>query len=106
MDWGKQRSTIKTAQINQQLAQYTVEQEDATFEQAIITQVNQFQMLRERLSLSAQADQIAQERYEITKATYLIGKISITDLNIAATGKRPGQARLCFFAARFLDRLL
>jgi outer membrane protein TolC len=87
LDWGKQRSTIKTAQINQELAQYTVEQEAATFEQAIITQVNQFQMLRERLSLSAQADQIAQERYEITKATYLIGKISITDLNIAALEK-------------------
>ncbi|GEO02734.1 membrane protein [Adhaeribacter aerolatus] len=87
MDWGKQRATIKTAEINQQLAQYTVEQDAATFEQAVTTQVNQFQMLRERLSLSAQADQIAQERYEITKATYLIGKISITDLNIAAMEK-------------------
>lgn len=87
MDWGKQRATIKTAEINQQLAQYTVEQDAATFEQAVTTQVNQFQMLRERLSLSAQADQIAQERYEITKATYLIGKISITDLNIAALEK-------------------
>ncbi|KAA5544952.1 TolC family protein [Adhaeribacter rhizoryzae] len=87
MDWGKQRATIKTAEINQQLAQYTVEQDVATFEQAVTTQVNQFQMLRERLNLSAQADQIAQERYEITKATYLIGKISITDLNIAALEK-------------------
>jgi len=87
MDWGKQRATIKTAEINQQLAQYTVEQDAATFEQAVTTQVNQFQMLRERLTLSAQADQIAQERYEITKATYLIGKISITDLNIAALEK-------------------
>jgi outer membrane protein TolC len=87
MDWGKQRATVKTAEINQQLAQYTVEQDAATFEQAVTTQVNQFQMLRERLSLSAQADQIAQERYEITKATYLIGKISITDLNIAALEK-------------------
>lgn len=87
MDWGKQRSTIKTARINQELAQYTVDQDATTFEQAVITQVNQFQMLRERLTLSAQADDIAQERYEITKATYLIGKISITDLNIAALEK-------------------
>lgn len=97
MDWGKQRSTIKTAQINQQLAQYTVEQDVATFEQAITTQVNQFQMLRERLSLSAQADAIAQERYEITKATYLIGKISITDLNIAAMEK--DQAKRAYISS-------
>lgn len=87
VDWGKQKSVIKTAQINQKLTQYTVEQENVAFEQAIITQVNQFQTLRDRLRLSAEADAIAQQRYEITQKIYLIGKISITDLNIASNEK-------------------
>ena len=42
MDWGKQRSVLKTAQINQQLTQYTVDQENVAFNQAVITQVKHF----------------------------------------------------------------
>jgi outer membrane protein TolC len=87
VDWGRQRATTKTAQLKQQLTQYTVEQENIAFEQAVITQASKFDVLRERLRLSAQANEIAQQRYEITKATYLIGKISITDLNIATSEK-------------------
>ncbi len=97
MDWGKQRSVVKTALVNQKLAQYTVEQEQTTFDQTITNQVSQFSLLRERLPMSALADDIAQQRYEITKATYLIGKISITDLNIASVEK--DQAKRAYIAA-------
>ena len=97
LDWGKQRAALKTAQVKQQLTAYTVEQEEVAFEQAVLTQVSQFEMLRQRLSLSADADAIAQQRYEITRKTYLIGKISITDLNIAAGEK--DQAKRTYLAA-------
>jgi outer membrane protein TolC len=97
VDWGKQRAALKTAQVNQQLTTYTVEQEEVAFEQAVITQVSQFEMLRDRLRLSAEADAIAQQRYEITQKTYLIGKISITDLNIASGEK--DQAKRTYLAA-------
>jgi outer membrane protein TolC len=33
--------------------------------------------------ISAKADTVAQKGYDITKARYLIGRITITDLNIA-----------------------
>ncbi|MGV3504636.1 MAG: TolC family protein [Adhaeribacter sp.] len=97
VDWGKQKAALKTAQVNQQLTAYTVEQEEVAFEQAVLTQVSQFEMLRERLRLSAQADDIAQQRYQITHKTYLIGKISITDLNIAAAEQ--DQAKRTYLAA-------
>jgi outer membrane protein len=97
VDWGKQRAALKTAQVNQQLTAYTVEQEEAAFRQAVLTQVSQFEMLRERLRYSAEADAIAQQRYEITRKTFLIGKISITDLNIA-TGEKD-QAKRTYLAA-------
>jgi outer membrane protein TolC len=97
LDWGKQRSIVKTALVNQKLALYTVEQDQTTFDQTITNQVSQFILLRERLPISAQADDIARQRYEITKATYLIGKISITDLNIASGEK--DQAKRAYIAA-------
>ena len=97
MNWGKQKAELKTAQVNQKLTQYTVEQQNNAFEQEVTTQINQFETLRERLQLSTEADAIAQQRYEITQKTYLIGKISITDLNIASGEK--DQAKRAYLAA-------
>ncbi|WP_299989712.1 TolC family protein [uncultured Pontibacter sp.] len=91
MDWGRQRSIYKVAELNKQLVQYTVDQEDANFEQAVLTQVNQYNTLKARIATTAEADAIAQERYEIARNTFLIGRISITDLNIALAEK--DQAR-------------
>ncbi|WP_033316870.1 TolC family protein [Pontibacter roseus] len=97
MDWGRQRSIHKVAELNRQLVQYTVDQEEANFEQAVLTQVNQYNTLKARLSTTAEADAIAQERYEITKNTFVIGRISITDLNIALAEK--DQARRAHIAS-------
>jgi outer membrane protein TolC len=44
-------------------------------------------MLREQVGISERADEIAQKRYDIAKNRYLIGKISITDMNIALRDK-------------------
>jgi outer membrane protein TolC len=97
MDGGKQKSLRKTAQANLKLAQYAVEQDQLEFEQNIRTQVNQFQMLKTRVAITAEADQIAQSRYDIAKATYVIGRISITDLNIALGEK--DQAKRAYISS-------
>ncbi|MCX2741174.1 TolC family protein [Pontibacter anaerobius] len=97
MDWGRQRSSIKVAQLNQQLVEYTIGQEETGFEQEVITQVNQYNTLKARIRTTAEADAIAAERYEITKNTFLIGRISITDLNIALAEK--DQARRAYITA-------
>ncbi|ALJ01351.1 hypothetical protein DC20_09565 [Rufibacter tibetensis] len=97
VDWGRQKASVKTAEAQLQLTQYTVEQEQTNFEQNVYTQVNQIELLKERLQITASADSIAQERYDITKATFLVGRISITDLNIALQEK--DQARRAYITA-------
>jgi outer membrane protein TolC len=97
LDWGRQRADYKVAELNQKLVQHTVAQEEANFEQAVITQVNQYNTLKNRIETTAEADAIAQERYDIAKNIYMIGRISITDLNIALAEK--DQARRAYIAS-------
>ncbi|ADR23094.1 membrane protein [Marivirga tractuosa] len=87
VDWGRQKSRVKTAEANYQLVQYTVEQERVNFEQEVYTQVRTLEMLRDQVAITQKADDISQRRYNIAKNRYLIGKISITDLSIALTEK-------------------
>jgi outer membrane protein TolC len=87
VDWGRQKSRVKTAAANYQLVQYTVEQEKVNFEQEVYTQVKTLEMLRDQVAITQKADDISQRRYNIAKNRYLIGKISITDLSIALTEK-------------------
>jgi outer membrane protein TolC len=87
VDWGRQKSVRNTAEANQKLVQYTVAQEEVNFDQEVITEVKQFDMLREQILITEKADEISQNRYDISQNRYLIGKISITDLNIALQDK-------------------
>lgn len=83
LDWGRSRSRTKTAQANQQLAEYSVEQDKQIFTQQIITQVTLFDMMSNQVILTAEADSIATEKYQIAKDRYVLGNLSVTDLSIA-----------------------
>jgi outer membrane protein len=87
IDWGRQKSRVKTAQANQQLIQYTIQQEEIDFTQEVITQVKRFKVLRDQVMITMKADEISQRRYFVAKNRYLVGKISITDLSMALTEK-------------------
>lgn len=93
MDWGRRKSRMKTAEANQKFVQYTVDQDIINFDEEVLTQVRQFEMLQEQIKITRVADDIAQRRYDITKNRYNIGKISITDMNIALTEKDEAKAR-------------
>lgn len=97
LDWGRALSRRKTAEANQQLTQYTIEQDQQNFKQQIYTQVTLFEMLKDQLNLTARADAIASEKYQIAKDRYVLGDLSITDLSIAFTEK--DQARRDFIGA-------
>ena len=97
LDWGRSQSRLKTAEANRQLTQYTIEQDKQIFKQEIYTQVTLFDMLRSQLSLTAQADSIASEKYQIAQDRYVLGNLSITDLSIAFTEK--DQAKRDFIDA-------
>ena len=111
MDWGRRKSRVKTAEANQKFVQYTVDQDIINFDEEVLTQVRQFEMLKEQVRITKVADDIAQRRYDITKNRYLIGKIAITDMNIALTEKDEAKSRyiqsledfwIAYFNLRFL----
>lgn len=83
MDWGRSQSRTKTAQTNQQFTEFAVEQDKVNFTQEIVTQVTLFEMMKGQLVLTASADSIASEKYQIAKERYILGNLSVTDLSIA-----------------------
>ncbi|MFT3935745.1 MAG: TolC family protein [Chitinophagaceae bacterium] len=97
LDWGRSKSRTKTAQANLQFTQYAVEQDKQIFSQEIVTQVTLFDMMKEQLLLTASADSIASEKYQIAKDRYVLGNMSITDLSIAFQEK--DQAKRDYISA-------
>jgi outer membrane protein TolC len=87
LDWGRNRAAMRTAHANKQLQDYLIAQEQVAFEQEIITQVRQFEMLKLQIEITRKSDEVAQERYMVAQNRYLIGKIDITELNIALREK-------------------
>jgi outer membrane protein TolC len=87
LDWGRNKSRMRTAMANKKLNDYIIAQDETNFEQEIMTQVRQFEMLRLQIEITKKADEVATERYNVAQNRYLIGKIDITNLNIALTEK-------------------
>lgn len=85
LDWGRSKAKIKTAEANQQFVEYSVEQDKQTFKQQIVTQVSLFNVMKDQLTLTAEADSIASEKYKIARERYVLGDLSITDLSLAFT---------------------
>lgn len=106
IDWGRNKSRMQTALANKKLNDYEIAQDEVNFEQEIITKVRQFEMLRLQIEITKKADEVAQERYKVAQNRYLIGKIDITNLNIALTEKDNAkrsyvQALKSFWSAYF-----
>jgi outer membrane protein TolC len=87
LDWGRNKSLMKRALANKKLSDYAIKQEEITFEQSIITKVEQFETLALQIEISKKSDEVASERYSVAQSRYLIGKIDITNLNIALKEK-------------------
>ena len=85
--WGRAQALVETAKANRELTEQSVEQDKLTFEQEIFTQVTLLQMLRQQVTLTAQADQIGQRRYQIAQDRFKLGDLSVTDLGIATQEK-------------------
>jgi outer membrane protein TolC len=87
VDWGRRKALMRTAIANKRLNDYVIAQDEVTFEQEILTQVRQFEMLRLQIEITKKADEVALERYVVAQNRYLIGKMDITNLNNALVEK-------------------
>ncbi len=86
-DWGKARALLETQCSNRELERMNVEQERVRFEQEIILKVKQFDLIRNQVTLAKRAYEVSQKREQMTRNRYFIGKIGVTDLNIAIIEK-------------------
>ena len=87
IDWGRRKSLMQSAYANKRLNDYLIAQDEISFEQTILTQVRQFEMLKSQIEITQKSDEVAFERYNVAQNRYLIGKIDITNLNIALKEK-------------------
>jgi outer membrane protein TolC len=83
LDWGLAKGRFKMAQSNQEVTRTNVMQEEIDFDQNVMLQVMQFNLQDDQLRIAAKSDTVAQLRYNVTKQRFYIGKIDVTDLNIA-----------------------
>lgn len=82
-DWGVTKSRRKMAEADLSLIENDIEQDKQAFEQEIYLHTLNWSNQRVFLATAEKAKEVALKRYEITKKRYVLGKITITDLNIA-----------------------
>lgn len=83
IDWGLAKGQIKMSESDLELTRVNVEQQKIDFNQDVYLQVMRYAMMDNQFRMASKADTVARKRYEVTRQRYLIGRISITDLNIA-----------------------
>ena len=83
LDWGLAKGRFKMAQSNQEVTRTNVLQDEIDFDQNVMLQVMQFNLQDDQLRIAAKSDTVAQLMYNVTKQRFYIGKIDVTDLNIA-----------------------
>ncbi len=87
LDWGLGRGRYRMAQSNLELTEVTVRQAYIDFQQNLFLDVEQFNLQANQVSVAAQSDTVAQRMFDVTKQRFLIGKISVLELNNADTRK-------------------
>ena len=87
LDWGHNKASMRTAMATKKSNDFQIAQDEVNFEQGVMTQVRQFELVRLQLEITKKSDEVAMERYNVSQNRYLIGKIDITNLNIALEQK-------------------
>ncbi len=87
IDWGAQKSSVTLAQAQRDFLRKNITQSKLQLEANIQQTVDAFNNLQEQLQLNQEMKQLAQERFEIIKESFVLGAISITDLTLAQREK-------------------
>ncbi len=82
-DFGKAKARLQIAESDRNLELMYVEQERINMEQEVRLKVQQFDLVRQQVALALRAYEVAQKREDITRKRYLIGKVGVTELNLA-----------------------
>ena len=82
-DWGKARAAYEIQKSNYELVNLNIGLEEINFENQVKIAVQQFELVKENVELSKRSYEISQKRLDLTRKRYVIGKLDITELNLA-----------------------
>jgi outer membrane protein TolC len=92
LQWGRGKAEVSSAKVEQSRAQEQIRLDQRRLERDVRFQVLDFAQLQVQMRLASKSDTIAIRRYEVAKNRYLIGKIDITNLQIAQNEKDNARA--------------
>lgn len=87
MDWGRRKARLSTARAIEQLTTANNEFDETSIYREVTTLVKNIELLRLNIGLARKADTVAQRRFTIANTLYQVGKLGVTDLNIAQSEK-------------------
>ncbi|WP_065220155.1 MULTISPECIES: TolC family protein [Butyricimonas] len=85
LNWGKGRGQVELARSQEEITRVQMEKETLNFEQEVLTAVKQYQEQNRLNEIVRLADTVAQKRYKTAYETFVLGQISVLDLNTAQT---------------------
>jgi len=91
LDWGRAHGAIEMAKAQQQLSTTNIKKLKTDFDQEVQLDAAEYNLQNQQLIIATKANTVSQRRYFIAKERYLLGKIGITDLNIAQTDRDAAQ---------------
>lgn len=87
LDWGKRKGNLRVAQSNREVMKSQFKREEQQFRQDLFVLVEQCNNQREQLAIAMASDTLAMRRYDSSVKTFMIGRISLLDLNDARQSK-------------------
>jgi outer membrane protein TolC len=87
LDWGQSRGQYRMAQSSLELAEVQAQQAITDFQQSLLLDVEQFNLQSAQVATAALSDTVATRMFEVTRQRFLIGRISVLELNNADTRK-------------------
>ncbi len=87
LNFGRNKAAYMVAKNDKESRLAQIENNRNSLELEIMSNVLQFNQLKKILLISAKADTIARQRYEISTKRFILGKIDLTNLTIAQNEK-------------------
>jgi outer membrane protein TolC len=87
LQWGRGKAQVQAAELRSEQIHEQITLDQRRLERDVRFQVMDFVVVQQQLIIAAKADTIALRRFDVAKNRYLIGKIDITNLQIAQSEK-------------------
>lgn len=87
LDWGIRKQRRKIATVEKEFTQQQIAQNELELKASVQQTVQQFLQLQQDVQLAKRILELANKRYEISKESYLLGAIGLTELTLSQREK-------------------